>query len=108
MAKNESDLCIFYSKPSFGEKRIRKHYVLFFIDFKLLIFYNNIVKLSEILNKWNLLKTCTSKLLTLSIFAKLLTLSIFAYFAAIFTMGKMESFNFFLKPLNRIKLLVHR
>ena len=30
----------------------------FITDFKLLMFHNNIVKILEILNMWNLLKTC--------------------------------------------------
>ena len=35
---------------------IKKYFVLFFTDIKLLMFHNNIVKLSESLNQWNLLK----------------------------------------------------
>ena len=32
--------------------------LLFFSQFKLLKFHNNIVKISEKLNKWNMLKIC--------------------------------------------------
>ena len=31
-------------------------FLLFFAEFELLMFYNNIVKISEKMNKWNLLK----------------------------------------------------
>ena len=33
---------------------IRKYFLPFFTDFKLLMFRHNIVKILEILNKWNL------------------------------------------------------
>ena len=46
-------------------------------DYTLLMFHNNTVKISEILNKRNLLKSAS----------KLPFLSIFVYFAAIFAMG---------------------
>ena len=48
------------------------------------MFHNNIVKISEILNKRNLLKTSS----------RLPTLPIFAYFAAILTVRKMKIFDF--------------
>ena len=35
---------------------LRKYFLLFFAEFELLMFYNSIVKISEKLNKWNLLK----------------------------------------------------
>ena len=35
---------------------LRKYFLLFFAEFELLMFHNNIVKISEKLNKWNLLK----------------------------------------------------
>ena len=41
----------------FWKNFIRNYFLLFFTDFKVLIFINNIVKISEIMNKWNLLKT---------------------------------------------------
>ena len=41
----------------FYEKIFIYFFLLFFTDFKLLMFHKNIVKISEILNKWNLLKT---------------------------------------------------
>ena len=57
-AKNWSDLCNFYSKVIFWSFCLRKYFLLFFAEFKLLMFHNNIVKLSEKLNKRNLLKIC--------------------------------------------------
>ena len=42
---------------TFLKKKLR-YILIFFTDFKLLMFYNNMVKISEILNKWNLLNTC--------------------------------------------------
>ena len=55
-AKSRSDLCNFYSKVIFLNFCLRKYFLLFFAEFELLIFYNNNVKISEKLNKWNLLK----------------------------------------------------
>ena len=52
-----SDLCHFYSKLEFW-KTFNKYILICFTDFRLLMFQNNIVKISEILNKKNLLKTC--------------------------------------------------
>ena len=60
-AKNWSDLhvCNFYSKKIFFfHFYLRKYFLLFFVEFKLLMFHNNIVKISEKLNKRNLLKIC--------------------------------------------------
>ena len=57
-AKNWSDLCNFYSKVIFWSFCLRKYFLLFFAEFKLLMFHNNIVKISEKLNKRNLLKIC--------------------------------------------------
>ena len=48
-----SDLCYFYSKVIFWKFCLRKYFLLFFAEFELLTFYNNIVKISENLNKWN-------------------------------------------------------
>ena len=56
MAKNWSDLCNFYSKVIFWDFCLRKYFLFFFAELELLMFYNNIVKISEKLNKWNLLK----------------------------------------------------
>ena len=70
------DLCNFIVKWNLEKQIIGKpSFFLFFIDFKLLMFHNNIMKHSEILNDGNLLKTCLS----------LPNLAISAYFAAIFT-----------------------
>ena len=40
----------------FGIFVLEKYFLLFFAEFELQTFYNNIVKNSEKLNKWNLLK----------------------------------------------------
>ena len=56
IAKSLSDLCNFYSKEIFRNFCLRKHFLLFFAEFELVMFYNNIVKISEKLNKWNMLK----------------------------------------------------
>ena len=80
--------CNFYSKLElfFEKKKSRFFFLPLFTDFKLLMFHNNILKISELLNKWNLLKTCIQSTY----------LSIFANFAAIFTKGKIGIFsNFF-------------
>ena len=60
ITKNWSGLCNFYSSDFFfGEFLSKKIFFLrFFAEFKLLMFYNNIVKISEKLNKQNLLKIC--------------------------------------------------
>ena len=57
-AKNWSDLCHFYSKVIFWIFCLRKYSLLFFVEFELLMFQNNIVEISEKLNKQNLLKIC--------------------------------------------------
>ena len=56
--KNWSDPCNFYSKVIFWSFCLRKYFLLFFAEFKLLMFHNNIVKISEKMNKRNLLKIC--------------------------------------------------
>ena len=56
-AKSLPDLCNFYSKVIFLEFLSEKIVLLFFAEFELLIFHNNIVKISEKLNKRNL-KIC--------------------------------------------------
>ena len=57
MTKNWSDLCNFYSKVIFWNFCLRKYFLAFFAEFELLMFHNNIVKISEKLKKWNLLNT---------------------------------------------------
>ena len=42
----------------FGEKNMRNNCLFFFTDFKLLLFPDNIVNITESFNKWNLLKFC--------------------------------------------------
>ena len=59
-----------------------------------MMFHNIIVKISEIVDKGNLLKTCLKFTYP--------TVLISAYFAVICAMGKMEIFDF-LKPKTRIK-----
>ena len=56
ITKNWSDLCNFYSKAIVLNFCPRKYFLLFFADFESLMFHNNIVKISEKLNKQNLLK----------------------------------------------------
>ena len=58
IAKSWPDLCNFYSKVIFLEFCFRKYVLLFFAEFELLMFHNNIGKISEKLNKQNLLKNC--------------------------------------------------
>ena len=53
MAKSWSDLCNFYGKVIFWNFCLRKYFLLFFAELELVMFYNNIVKISEKLNKWN-------------------------------------------------------
>ena len=84
-AKSWSDLCYFYNKVIFWNFCLRKYFLLFFAEFELLTFDNNIVKSSEKLNKWNLLK----------IWLQVTTLQISAWFGFIFTMGKSENTWFF-------------
>ena len=54
--KSWSDPCIFYSIVIFWNFCLRKYFLLFFAEFELLMFHNNTVKISEKLNKCNLLK----------------------------------------------------
>ena len=51
--KNWSDLCNFYSKAIFWNFSLRKYFFffVFFAEFELLMFQNNIVKISEKMNK---------------------------------------------------------
>ena len=51
IARNRSDLCNFYSKAIFLNFCLSKYFLLFFAEFELLMFHNNIVKISEKLNK---------------------------------------------------------
>ena len=93
MAKNGSDICNFCSKLDFG-KSGRKHFLLFFMDFKLLMFHNNIVKVSEILNKENLLKTCLKFTYPID----------FCIFCSHFYKGKKRKYSIFIP---RLRLDVH-
>ena len=76
-AKNWTDIQ-FYSNAIFRNFSLRKYFFLFFAEFESLMFQNNIVKISEKLNKLNLLKICH----------QVTSLQISAYFAFVFTMGK--------------------
>ena len=71
--------------------------MLFFTDSKLLLFHNNIMKISEILNVAGTCWKLASKLPTLWILHNLQQC----------LLCKMELFDFLFKPLNRIKLFVH-
>ena len=57
-AKSWSDLCNFNNKVIFWNFCLRKYFFNFLAKFELLMFHNNNVKISEKLNKWNLLKIC--------------------------------------------------
>ena len=61
-AKNWSELHNFYSKVIFWNFCLRKYFLFFFAEFELLMLHKNIVKISEKLNKQNLLKICLSSL----------------------------------------------
>ena len=58
IAENWSDLCNFYSKVIFWNFCLSKYFLLLFAEFEVLMFHNNIVKISEKLNMQNLLKIC--------------------------------------------------
>ena len=47
IAKNWSDLCNFYSKVIFWNFCVSKYFLPFFAEFELFMFHNNIVKISE-------------------------------------------------------------
>ena len=57
-AKNWSDLCNFNSKVNFRNFCLRNVYLVFFAEFELLMFHNNIMNISERLNERDLLKIC--------------------------------------------------
>ena len=82
MAKSWSDLCNFYSKVILG---IFVYFLFFFAELELVMFYNNIVKISEKLNKWNMLK----------IWLQVTYPTNFWIIGFIFTMGKSENIWFF-------------
>ena len=89
MAKIGSDLCNFYSKLEFLDLFFIYIYVLFLLfctDFKLMMFYYNIVKISRILNKKNLLKNCIQTNYPID----------FCTFCDHFYYGKNENIRFFL------------
>ena len=78
-AKHLSDLCNFYiEKWFFGI--LKTNFLLFFAEFEILMLHNNIVKLSEKLNKWNFWKSAS----------KLPILQISAQFAFTFAIRKNE------------------
>ena len=58
ITKNWSHLCNFYSKVIFWKFYLRKYFLFFLAEFKSLVFHNNVVKISEKLNKQNVLKIC--------------------------------------------------
>ena len=67
-------------------------FLLLFTNFKLLMFHNNIVNISEIINKGNLLKTCLKSSYHTN----------FCIFCSHFSYRK--KYSFFFKPVNRMKL----
>ena len=97
-AKSWSDLCNLYSKVIFCNFCQRKYFLLFFAEFELLMFYNIIVKISEKLKKWNLLK----------IWLQVIYPTDFCMIWLHFYHGKKWKYLIFYKPMTRIKLFVHR
>ena len=91
-------LCNFYSKVIFWNFCLSKYFLLFFAEFELLMFHNNIVKILEIFNKWKLLKIC----LQVTYPTNFCIIFIHFYY------GKKWKYWIFLKPLTRIKLFAHR
>ena len=73
MAINWSDLCNFYSEKIFFFFSIfvleNIFFLLFFAEFKYLMFHNNIVKISEKIEQAELVENLPSKLPTLQTFA---------------------------------------
>ena len=59
------DLSNFYSKVIFFNFCLRKYFLRFFAEFELLMFYNNIVKISEKIEQVKLVEKFGSKLPTL-------------------------------------------
>ena len=58
-AKSCPDLCNFNNKVIVLNACLRKYLLLFFVEFELLVFYNNIVKIShKIMNKQTFLEIC--------------------------------------------------
>ena len=98
IAKNWSDLCNFYSKVIFWNLCVSKYVLPFFAEFELLMFHNNIVKISEKLNKQNWLKIC----LQVTFPTNFCIIFIHFYY------GKSENIGFFKKTQHRIKLFAHR
>ena len=82
----------------FGNFCLNKYCLLFFAEFELLMFHNNIVKISEKLTKWNLLKIC----LQVTYPTNFCIIFIHFYY------GKKWKYWVFSKPLTRIKLFAHR
>ena len=97
ITKNWSDLCNFFCKVIFWNFCLRKYFSLIFVEFELLMFHNNIVKISEKLNKQNLLKNLPPSYLPYRFLHNLHSFLLWE---------KVKIFDF-LKPLTRIKLFVH-
>ena len=93
-AKNWSDLCNLYNKVIFFFFNfcLRDFFFLFFAEFELLMFRSQIVKISEKLNKRNLLKICLQVTYP----------SDFCIICIRFPMEKSENIWFFLKVVTRI------
>ena len=69
MVKSWSDLCYFYSKVFLFDFCLRKYFLIFFVEFKLLMFHNNIVKITEKIEQVELVEKSGSKLPILQISA---------------------------------------
>ena len=92
--KNWSDPCNFYSKVFFYYM-LKKMFLLFFAKSKLLMFHNNIVKISgKKLNKWNLLKVCR----------RYLPYSFLHNLHSFLLLEKVKILDSFKKTVTRIKL----
>ena len=100
MTKNWSDLCNFYSKAIFQNFCLRKYFLLFFAEFELLIFHNNTVKISE--------KKIEQAKLVENLPPSYLPNRFLHNLHPFLLWEKLKIFEFFLKPMTRIKLFVHR
>ena len=98
-AKSWSDLCNFYSKVIFWNFCLRKYFLFFFAEFELLLFYNNIMKISEKLKKVELVENLPPSYLPYRFLHDLVSF---------LPWEKVKIFDFFQKPMTRIKLFDHR
>ena len=98
MAKNGSDQCNFYSKLDFWNFFIKTYFLLFFTDFKLVMFHNEYCENFRNFVHVELVKNLHPKYLLYRF------LHILEWYLL---WENMKMFDF-LKPMTRIKLFVHR